>query len=51
VSTSIGGVSFDLVVFKSGSRYVAARAGEFGYANYEIAERTPRLVPTVVASR
>ena len=51
LSTSIGGGSFDLVVFKSGSKYVAARAGEFGYANYEIAERNPRLVPTVVASR
>ena len=51
VSTSIGGLSFDLVVFKSGSKYVAARAGEFGYANYEVAERNPRIGPTVVASR
>ena len=50
-STSIGGLSFDLVVFKSGSKYVAARAGEFGYANYEVAERNPRIGTTVLARR
>ena len=38
VSTSIGELTFDLAVFKSGNKYVAARAGEFGYANYELAE-------------
>jgi hypothetical protein len=38
ISTSIGETPFDLAVFKSGKKYIAARSNEFGYANYEIAE-------------
>ncbi len=38
ISTSIGEMPFDLAVFKTGNKYIAARSSEFGYANYEIAE-------------
>lgn len=38
IATNIGETPFDLVVFKSGNKYVAARTAEFGYVNYEIAE-------------
>jgi Protein of unknown function (DUF3604) len=38
IATNIGETPFDLVVFKSGNKYVAARTAEFGYVNYEVAE-------------
>ncbi|HXQ74052.1 MAG TPA: hypothetical protein VN844_26350, partial [Pyrinomonadaceae bacterium] len=38
IATKIGETPFDLVVFKSGNKYVAARTAEFGYVNYEVAE-------------
>lgn len=44
LSTTIGETPFDLMVFKSGNKYVAARPAEFGYANYEIADVRPRAV-------
>jgi len=51
VSTSIGGLPFELVVFKSAGKYVAARSGEFGYANYEVKEVYPSIAPTAIAKR
>ena len=44
LATNIGETLFDLVVFKSGNKYIAARSSEFGYANYEVAEVPPRAV-------
>ena len=44
LSTIVGETPFELVVFKSGRRYVAARPNEFGYANYEIASVSPQRV-------
>ncbi len=49
VSTSIGELTFDLAVFKSGNKYIAARAGEFGYANYELAEGKSPTQATLIA--
>ena len=34
--TTIGGTAFEVVVYKLGNRYVAARGDEYGYANYEV---------------
>ncbi|MDX1432000.1 MAG: DUF3604 domain-containing protein, partial [Gammaproteobacteria bacterium] len=34
--THILGTPFEVVVYKFGDRYVAARSNEFGYANYEV---------------
>ncbi len=34
--TYIGGTPFEVTVYKLGSRYVAARRDEFGFANYEV---------------
>jgi hypothetical protein len=34
--TTVAGEPFDIVVYKVGARYVAARSNEFGFANYEI---------------
>jgi hypothetical protein len=36
VVTLIGGTPFDVVVYKVGDKYIAARGSEFGYANYEV---------------
>jgi hypothetical protein len=36
ISTFIGGMPFDVIVYKLGDRYVAARSDEFGFANYEV---------------
>jgi hypothetical protein len=44
LSTTIGETEFDLMVYKSGNKYVAACPAEFGYANYEIADVRPRAV-------
>lgn len=44
ISTNVGETPFDLVVFKSGNKYVAARPSEFGYANYEVSEVASRSV-------
>jgi hypothetical protein len=38
LATTIGATPFDLVVFKAGNKYVAARTSEFGYVNYQVAE-------------
>src|SRR4029453_7055604 len=36
IVTLIGGTPFDVVVYKVGDEYSAARGSEFGYANYEV---------------
>jgi hypothetical protein len=36
VVTLIGGTPFEVMLFKDGDKYVAARSNEFGYANYEV---------------
>jgi len=36
VVTIIGGTPFDVMLYKDGDKYVAARSNEFGYANYEV---------------
>jgi hypothetical protein len=36
IVTTIDGTAFELTVYKSGDKYVAARSNEFGYANYEV---------------
>ena len=36
IITMLGGTPFDVAVYKVGDKYVAARSGEFGYANYEV---------------
>jgi hypothetical protein len=36
--TDLGGTVFAVTVYKLGDKYVAARANEFGYANYEFGE-------------
>jgi hypothetical protein len=36
IITMLGGTPFDVAVYKSGDKYVAARSAEFGYANYAI---------------
>lgn len=51
ITTNIGETAFDLIVFKSGKSYVAARPSEFGYANYEVAEVRLADRATVIARR
>jgi hypothetical protein len=41
IVTTIEGTPFELTVYRSGDKYVAARSNEFGYANYEV-ERVAR---------
>ena len=36
IITTIDGSPFELTVYTSGDKYVAARSNEFGYANYEV---------------
>jgi hypothetical protein len=36
IVTNIEGTPFELTVYRSGDKYVAARSNEFGYANYEV---------------
>lgn len=36
IVTTIEGTPFQLTVYRSGDKYVAARSNEFGYANYEV---------------
>jgi len=36
IVTTLEGTPFELTVYQSGGKYVAARSNEFGYANYEI---------------
>ena len=36
IITTIGGTPFDVVVYKVGDKYIAARGSEFGFANYEV---------------
>ena len=36
VVTMLNGTPFEVTVFKTGDKYVAARSSEFGYANYEV---------------
>lgn len=36
IVTTIEGTPFELTVYRSGDKYVAARSNEFGYANYEV---------------
>ncbi|RFB96527.1 hypothetical protein B5K08_09160 [Rhizobium leguminosarum bv. trifolii] len=36
IITTIDGTPFELTVYTSGDKYVAARSNEFGYANYEV---------------
>jgi hypothetical protein len=38
ITTTIAGSPFEVVVYKSGDNYVAARSNEFGFANYEVEE-------------
>ena len=38
IVTTIEGTPFELAVYRSGDKYVAARSNEFGYANYEVEE-------------
>jgi hypothetical protein len=37
IVTTLAGSPFEVAVYKSGDKYVAARSNEFGYANYEVA--------------
>jgi hypothetical protein len=34
--TDINGTTFEVTVYKTGDKYIAARDNEFGYANYEV---------------
>ncbi len=34
--TEIDGTAFEVIVYKVGDRYIAARGNEFGYANYQV---------------
>lgn len=36
IVTTVDGSPFELTVYKSGDKYVAARSNEFGHANYEV---------------
>lgn len=36
IVTTIEGTPFELTVYRSGDKYIAARSNEFGYANYEV---------------
>jgi hypothetical protein len=38
IVTTIEGTPFELTVYRSGDKYVAARSNEFGFANYEVEE-------------
>jgi hypothetical protein len=38
IITTLDGSPFEVVVYKTGDKYVAARSNEFGYANYEVEE-------------
>lgn len=44
LSTTIGETPFDLTIFKTGNKYIAARPSEFGFANYEIAALRPQAL-------
>ncbi|HEX5219011.1 MAG TPA: DUF3604 domain-containing protein [Verrucomicrobiae bacterium] len=48
IVTMLGNVPFDVSVYKLGDKYVAARASEFGYANYAVLSITP---PSAIESR
>jgi Protein of unknown function (DUF3604) len=41
IVTFVAGTPFELVVYKKGDNYFAARSNEFGYANYEIMPEAP----------
>jgi len=36
IVTTVSGTPFEVMVYKIGDKYVAARSNEFGYANYEV---------------
>ncbi len=36
IITTLGGSPFEVTVYKTADKYVAARSNEFGYANYEV---------------
>ena len=36
VVTTLSGTPFEVMVYKIGDKYMAARSNEFGYANYEV---------------
>jgi hypothetical protein len=36
IVTTLDGSPFEIAVYKSGDKYVAARSNEFGFANYEV---------------
>ena len=36
--TTLGGSPFEVTVYKTGDKYLAARSNEFGFANYEVTE-------------
>lgn len=36
IVTTIDGTAFELTVYTSGDKYIAARSNEFGFANYEV---------------
>lgn len=38
IVTTIDGTPFEVTVYRSGEKYVAARSNEFGFANYEVEE-------------
>lgn len=38
IITTLGAVPFEVAVYKTGDKYVAARSNEFGFANYEVDE-------------
>jgi hypothetical protein len=38
IITTLDGSPFEVAVYKTGDKYVAARSNEFGYANYEVEE-------------
>jgi hypothetical protein len=40
----VGNGTFQLAVYQEGDKYIAARSGEFGYANYEIIPQANDLV-------
>jgi hypothetical protein len=41
IVTTIEGTPFELTVYRTGNKYVAARSDEFGYANYEVEHFEP----------
>jgi hypothetical protein len=36
ILTTVDGTPFELTVYSSGNKFIAARSNEFGYANYEV---------------